>query len=225
MIKIAVDGPGGAGKSLLARNIAKKLGYIYVDTGALYRAVGLYMKRRGVDVRDSAAVVRMLPGVTLSIEYREENQIVILCGEEVEDALLRTPEISMYASAVSAIGQVRELLLDTQRHLAEKYNVVMDGRDIGTVIFPDAQCKIFLTASDEVRAMRRFEELRARGDEGIRYEDVLGDMRRRDKNDSTRKIAPAIPADDAVILDNSDIDADGTLEEALKIIASKGVKC
>lgn len=221
MIKIAVDGPGGAGKSSLARAVARTLGYIYVDTGALYRAVGLYMYRHGVDPRDGAAVVRMLPGVKLDLVFRDGEQYVELCGETVGEEL-RRPEISMYASAVSALQPVRDMLLGTQRRIADRCNVVMDGRDIGTVIFPDAQAKIFLTASSEVRARRRYEELKAKGLETT-YQNVLDEMNARDRSDRTRAIAPAVPAEDATVLDNSLLDENGTLAAALEIIKNCGI--
>lgn len=222
-MKIAIDGPSGAGKSFLAKAIAKKLGIVYVDTGALYRTIGLYVRRKEVNPGDAAAVAALLPEIKLELKYVDGAQKVILCDEDVGDKI-RTPEMSMYASAVSAIPAVRTFLLDTQRDIAKDNSVVMDGRDIGTVILPDAEVKLFLTASNEARAKRRYLELCEKGI-NTTYEDVLSEMIQRDKNDSTREVAPAVAAEDAVILDNSELDAEGTVLAALEIITSKtGVK-
>lgn len=215
-MNIAIDGPSGAGKSSLAKAIAKELGIIYVDTGALYRTIGLYMKAHGVDPHDAAAVTAALPGVELTLAFENGAQHIYLCGEDVGESI-RTPEMSLYASAVSAIMEVRAFLLDTQRRVARSNSVVMDGRDIGTVILPDAECKIFLTASPEARARRRTAELLAKGMD-VKYETVLEEMILRDRNDSTREIAPAVPAEDAIFLDNSDMTAEETVEAAIKII-------
>lgn len=215
-MNIAIDGPSGAGKSSLAKAIAKRLGIIYVDTGALYRTIGLYMKEHGINPQDEAAVSAALPGVRLSLAFVDGAQKIMLCGRDVGGDI-RTPEMSMYASHVSAIGAVRAFLLDTQRKVAKESSVVMDGRDIGTVILPDAECKIFLTASPEARARRRTEELRAKGIDAD-YETVLEEMTVRDRNDSTRALAPAVPAKDAVFLDNSDLSAEETVDAALAII-------
>ena len=174
MTHIAIDGPGGAGKSSLAKEIAKKLGIIYVDTGALYRTIGLYMVRNGISPSDSERVSAALGDFTLELTQKDGKQIILLNGEDVGDSI-RTPEISMAASAVSAIGAVREFLLSTQRDIAEKNDVIMDGRDIGTVILPDAEVKIFLTASPEARAKRRFDELTAKGHQ-VSYEQVYSEM-------------------------------------------------
>ncbi len=219
MIQIAIDGPSGAGKSTLAKAIAARLGYIYVDTGAMYRAIGLHMSRCGIDPHDADAVTPELDNIKVDIVYKDAEQRVLLCGEDVS-SLIRTPEISMYASAVSAIPSVRAFLLDLQRDIANRNNVIMDGRDIGTVILPNASVKIFLTASDEVRARRRYDELTAKG-QSVSLEDIYNDMVKRDRNDKTRSIAPAVPADDAVILDNSDIDFEGTVARAIEIINGK----
>ncbi len=220
MIGIAIDGPAGAGKSYLARTVAKRLGYIYVDTGALYRTIGLSMIRRGISTADTEAVVRGLGGLTVSLDYAEDGeQHVFLNGEDVSTAI-RVPEISMAASAVSAIPEVRAFLLDIQRHMAKTHNVVMDGRDIGTVILPDAKVKIFLSANEHARAKRRYLELTEKGVETT-LEAVEAEMKCRDHNDSTRRVAPAIPAADAVMLDNSELDREGTVEAALAIIAEK----
>ena len=216
-MNIAIDGPSGAGKSSLAKAVAKTLGIVYVDTGALYRTIGLYIKRHGIDPKNANAVTAALPDITLSLEFRDGAQHILLCGEDVGDSI-RTPEMSMYASDVSAIPTVREFLLETQRRVARECSVIMDGRDIGTVILPNADCKIFLTASPEARARRRTAEMREKGIE-VTYEETLADMTRRDTNDSTRKIAPAIPAEDAITLDNSDMSPEETLAAALAIIA------
>ena len=218
-MKIALDGPSGAGKSSLARAIADKLQIVYVDTGALYRSIGLFVRGRNIDPKDAAAVEACLPDIDLRLAHEGGEQHIYLCGKDVGDSI-RTPEMSMYASAVSAIPAVRAFLLDTQRSIAEKTSVIMDGRDIGTVILPNAEVKIFLTASSEARARRRVLELEAKGI-ATTYEEVLSDMIERDKNDSTRKTAPAIPAADAVFLDNSDLTFEETVEKALAIIAAK----
>lgn len=220
MINIAVDGPAGAGKSYLARAIAKRLGYIYVDTGALYRAVALYMTEKEIDVSEAATVIPELVNVKVTLDYGEDgSQRVYLSGKDVSTDI-RLPHISMAASTVSAITEVRAFLLDLQRDMAKTHNVVMDGRDIGTVILPDAQVKIFLCANEKARANRRYLELLEKG-VSTTLEAVESEMATRDKNDSTRKVAPAVAAPDAVILDNSDLDREGTLEAALKIIADK----
>ena len=218
-MKIALDGPSGAGKSTLAKNIAKRLGIVYVDTGALYRSIGLYVMRHNVDKTDSKKIISMLSDIKLNIKFVDGEQRVIMNGEDVSP-LIRTGEIAMYASAVSAIPEVRAFLLDTQRKIANDNDVIMDGRDIGTVILPDADVKIFLIASPEARARRRYEELLEKG-EKCTYEQVLADIKKRDNDDSTRKISPAVPADDAVFLDNSDYIPEQTLEAALNIIKSK----
>ena len=216
MIRIAIDGPGGAGKSSLAKAVAKRLEIIYVDTGALYRTIGYYMVNHGISPTDSAAVADALGSFKLEFTYVGGEQVILLDGENVKD-LIRTPEMSMAASHVSAIKEVREFLLNTQRNIAKQNSVIMDGRDIGTVILPNAEVKIFLTASPEARAKRRFEELKAKGKD-VSYEQVYTEMVERDKNDSTRDIAPCVPADDAIILDNSDMNAEQTLEAVIEIV-------
>ena len=220
MIKIAIDGPSGSGKSTLARSLAKRYGYVYVDTGALYRTVGLYMLQCGVDIKSSVSVAENLKNISVELKYDENGmQHVLLNGADVGESI-RTSGISAAASAVSAIPEVRAFLLDTQRKMAENNNVVMDGRDIGTVIFPDAQVKIFLTAGNLARAERRHKELTEKG-ENITLEKVLSDMESRDKSDRSRKEAPAIPAQDAVILDNSGFEPEDTLRAACDIINEK----
>lgn len=218
-MKIAIDGPSGAGKSSVAKLLAARLGMVYVDTGALYRSIGLYIRECGVDPKDADAVTAKLPEITLEIKYENGIQQVYLNGECVGDRI-RENEISMYASAVSAIPAVRAFLLDTQRNIANSCDVIMDGRDIGTVILPDAEVKIFLCASCEARAKRRYKELKEKG-QRVSYKKILADIIERDHNDRNRAIAPAVPASDAVILDNSDIDLEGTLHCAVEIINEK----
>ena len=219
MIRIAIDGPGGAGKSSVAKIIAAKLGMIYVDTGALYRTIGLYMLKCGVSPSDREGVSKRLGEFTLELKFIDNRQVILLNGEDVGDTI-RTPEVSMAASAVSAIKEVRDFLLETQRSIAKSNSVIMDGRDIGTVILPDAEVKIFLTASPEARARRRCNELRAKGND-VSYEQVFAEMAERDKNDSTRDIVPCVPAEDAVFLDNSDLDLEGTADAIIAIAESK----
>ena len=220
MIKIAIDGPSGAGKSTLAKRIAKELGIIYIDTGALYRSVGLWVSRKGIATDDKEGIISSLEGIRVELGFDSEgNQRVYLCGEDVS-GLIRTPEIAKYASSVSAIPEVRALLFGMQREIAEKNSVVMDGRDIGTVILPDADVKIFLSASDRARAERRAKELAERG-EIVSVEEILAQMKERDERDATREIAPAVAAPDAIPLDNSQLDLDGSVEAALEIIRNK----
>jgi cytidylate kinase len=215
-VQIAIDGPSGSGKSTLAKSLAAKLGFVYVDTGALYRAVGLAIRRREVDPFDADAVAACLPDIAVTLGYAGGTQQVYLNGEDVSGAI-RTPEIAKYASAVSAIPAVRAFLLDTQISIAANHSVVMDGRDIGTVILPNAQVKIFLEANDEERAQRRFAELAAKGDT-TSYEAVLAGMRGRDKQDSTRAVAPAIPAPDAIHIDNTAMTPEETLAKISPLI-------
>lgn len=219
MINIAIDGPSGAGKSTLAKAFAKRHGFIYVDTGALYRSIGLYAKRKGISLDEIIRIVNFLSDIDVKLEYDDGNQKVILNGEDVS-AYIRTPEIAKYASSVSAIPEVREFLLDIQRKIANENNVVMDGRDIGTVILPNADVKIFLSASPETRAKRRYAELLEKG-ENVSYEQVFADMKNRDANDSGRKIAPAIPAKDAIHFDNSDLSIDDTVDKLTKTVEEK----
>ena len=216
MFKIAIDGPSGAGKSTLAKNLAKELGFIYVDTGAMYRTIGLAASRRNITPDDTAGIEKMLDGITLRIVYENGSQRELLNGEDVTD-YIRTPEISTYASKVSAIPAVRAFLLGVQRDFADNYNVIMDGRDIGTVIMPNADVKIFLVSGEQARAKRRNEELIAKG-ENVTYESVLSDLIARDDRDSSRKTAPAIPAQDAIFVDNSELLPEQTLELVLGII-------
>lgn len=199
---IAIDGPAGAGKSTIARLAAKELGFIYVDTGALYRTIGLAAHRRFISPSDPEAVAAMLPEISVELAFNDrQEQVVLLNGEDVS-GLIRTPEISMMASAVSAIPAVRAYLLEQQRDMARRHNVIMDGRDIGTVVLPDAKIKIFLSASPECRARRRYDELVAKGMD-VRFEDVLSDVIERDYADSHREIAPLKPAEGALMVDTS----------------------
>lgn len=218
-INIAIDGPAGAGKSSAAKALAKKLSYIYMDTGALYRTIGLYCVRNGCDVSDASAVEKHLSQIEIKIGFDGLTQQVFLNGENVSDKI-RTQEISMAASTVSAHPVVRSFLLDLQRDIAKENNLIMDGRDIGSVILPNADVKIFLTASPEARAKRRYSELIEKGEQAD-YNDVLEQIIQRDKNDSTRAIAPLKVADDAVIVDNSDLNKDETIDAMIKVIEEK----
>ena len=203
-ISIAIDGPSGAGKSSIARKTAETFGFIYVDTGAIYRTVGLAACRRGIASRDSAAVVAMLPELHIELRHGADGvQRMFLDGEDVSEAI-RKPEISIYASDVSAIPEVRAYLMEMQRSFARTQNVIMDGRDIGTVVLPDAGLKIYLTASADARARRRQTELEQKG-QRIPFEEILRDMRYRDINDSGRATAPLRPAEDAVHLDTTEL--------------------
>ena len=222
MIQIAIDGPGGAGKSTVAKAVAKKLDILYVDTGALYRTIGLYVRSKEVDPKDAEAVGALLPEISLEVKYENGAQHVYLNGVDHGDAI-RTPEMSMYASAVSAIPSVRAFLLETQKDIARKNSVIMDGRDIGTVILPNADVKIFMTASPECRAMRRYKELIAKGQD-VKYEDVLAEMNQRDGQDSSRAIAPTKAADDAIYFDNSDLDFDQTVDAIIEMVNKSQVK-
>ena len=219
IINVAIDGPGGAGKSTIAKAVAKKLDILYVDTGALYRTIGLFVKSKGIDPKDEAGVTAILPEISIEVKYENGAQVVYLNGVNHGDAI-RTPEMSMYASAVSAIPSVRAFLLETQKQIARTNSVIMDGRDIGTVILPNADVKIFITASPECRAMRRYKELCERG-QNVNYDDVLREMNERDSQDSSRKVAPAKPAEDAIFLDNGDLDLEGSVNAVLKIIEKK----
>ena len=219
MYQIAIDGPSGAGKSTLAKLISARLGCVYVDTGAMYRTIGLYCARNGIPADDREKIASALSDISIEIKYYDGVQHMILCGEDVT-GLIRTQQISMYASAVSALPEVRKFLIAPQRKFAEENNVVMDGRDIGTVILPDADVKIFLTSSTAARAERRYRELVERN-EKTDYETVLSQTLERDRNDSTRAIAPAIPADDAIIIDNSDMNAEDTYNAVLNVIKSR----
>ncbi|MBE6618850.1 MAG: (d)CMP kinase [Ruminococcaceae bacterium] len=219
MYKIAIDGPSGSGKSTLAKRLSAHLGFVYVDTGALYRAVGLYVYRAGADPKSSEEVEPLLGKISVGIKYIDGEQKTMLNGEDVSKEI-RLPDISMYASAVSALPAVRKFLLGTQKDIIRTNNVIMDGRDIGTVIMPDAHVKIFLISNNETRAMRRCEELLEKG-VTTTYEEVLADIVKRDANDSSRAVAPLTPAEDAVFLDNSTFTQDETFATALEIIKNR----
>jgi len=215
-VNIAIDGPAGAGKSTLSKLLAERLGYIYADTGALYRSVGLSALRRGISPSDSLRVENMLAGISIEIKFKDGLQRVFLNGEDVS-ALIREPEVSMAASQVSAIPKVRDFLLSLQKDLAANNNVVMDGRDIGTVVLPNAKIKIFLTASPQDRAKRRYNEMLSRG-EAADYEKVLNDIKKRDEADTGRGIAPLKPAKDAVIVDTTGYELEKSLEKLTSIV-------
>ncbi len=206
MISVAIDGPSGAGKSSLAKRLAADLGYVYVDTGAMYRTIGLYAVRQGADLHDADAVAALLPQIQLDIRLMDGTQHVYLNGEDVSEAI-RAEQIGMAASAVSAHPAVRAFLLETQRGLAANQNVLMDGRDIGTVVLPHATVKIYLTASAEARAQRRCKELQEKG-QPAEYATVLADIQQRDYQDTHREVAPLKQAEDAIRVDTSDIDFD-----------------
>ena len=219
-ISIAIDGPAGAGKSTMARAVAKELGYIYVDTGAIYRTVGYYVDFCGIGPKDIDMVTRLLDEVNIEIRYDEAGaQQMILNGRDVSGEI-RTQRMGDYASKLSTLQVVRDFLLDVQRDMARNHNVVMDGRDIGTVVLPDAQVKIFLTASAEVRAKRRLLELQEKGDRKSTFESVLREIRERDERDTNRAIAPLKPAADAVHLDTSELTIDEAVA-AMKAIIEK----
>ena len=220
MISIAIDGPSGAGKSTISRAAAKLFGFIYVDTGAIYRTIGLAAKLRGIDVSDNETVISMLPELRIELRYNDAGeQCMLLDGADVSRDI-RLPEVSMLASKVSAIPEVREYLVDMQRKMAELHDVVMDGRDIGTVILPNADLKIFLTAGAEDRARRRYEELLQKGVETT-FKSVLDDLIKRDEQDTMRAAAPLKAADDAVILDTSGNTLEQSVSEVCRLISEK----
>ena len=219
MISVAIDGPAGAGKSTLSRKTAEELGFIYVDTGALYRAVGLKFSNAGYNTELNCDIEQVLKTTTVDIRFVKGEQRVFLDGEDVSDGI-RTPNASMMASAVSAKPSVRAFLLEMQRKLARENNVVMDGRDIGTVVLPDATVKIYLTATAKARAERRYKELIQKGT-AVTFEEVYDDMVKRDYNDMHREIAPLKQAEDAVLADTTECDLDGSLELILKIIRER----
>ncbi len=219
MINVAIDGPAGAGKSSISRCAAQKLGYIYVDTGALYRTVGLKFSLCGADTSLDCDIERILADTSVDIKFSNGEQRVFLDGRDVSDDI-RTPQASMMASAVSAKPQVRAFLLEMQRKLARENNVLMDGRDIGTVVLPDATVKIYLTASAQVRANRRLKELLEKG-EKVTFKEVYDDMVKRDYNDMHREIAPLKKAEDAVVADTSDCSFDESVELVLKIVKER----
>ena len=219
MINVAIDGPAGAGKSTIARAAAQKLGYIYVDTGALYRAVGVYCLRKGIVTTDAEGVGAILNEIAVELKFIDGVQHVFLNGDDVSTEI-RLPEASMASSNVSAIPSVRAFLFDLQRDIAAKNNCIMDGRDIGTVVLPNAQVKIFLTADDTERAMRRYKELQEKGST-VTYQEVLDDLRVRDYNDSHREIAPLKPAEDSVIVNTTNYTLEESIDKIVKTVEEK----
>lgn len=217
IISVAIDGPSGAGKSTIAKAAAKARGFIYVDTGAMYRTIGLAAARAGIAIGEPEKVIGILDGVKVGLAYDESGTQHVLLGDEDVSGLIRTPEASMYASFVSAIPEVRAFLLDTQRNMAQTSSVIMDGRDIGTVILPNATVKIFLTASAEARAQRRLLELQEKG-ENVTFDEVLSDMLQRDRQDSERAAAPLKQADDAVLVDTSELTLEQSIQAVLELI-------
>lgn len=219
LYQIAIDGPSGVGKSTLAKLLSKKLGCVYVDTGAIYRAVGLYAQRNDIEPNDEERLKAEFDKIKIELCWTDAGQRVFLCGEDVSEEI-RTPKSSMYASAVSALPAVRAFLLDMQRSIANTNCVVMDGRDIGTVILPNADVKIFMSADENSRAERRLAELLEKGQQ-VSFDEVLADMKKRDHNDSTRSTAPLCAAKDAYLLDNSNLSISETVDKALEIISEK----
>ena len=219
MVSVAIDGPAGAGKSTLARRLAAELGYIYVDTGAMFRTIGLYALRAGKDPKDNEAVNALLPEISLKFAFIEGEQHIYLNGEDVSTAI-RTEEVGMAASAVGANPEVRAFLLGMQRDMAKTQDVLMDGRDIGTVVLPNATVKIFLTATPEARAERRYKELLMKGEKHD-YQNVLADVRARDYQDTHRAAAPLRKAEDAVLVDTSELNFDQSFEALKKVIQDR----
>ena len=214
---VAIDGPAGAGKSTIARRAASELGFVYMDTGAIYRTVAYAVLKAGKDPSDAASVAAFLPSITIVPTWDEAGlQHMLLCGEDVS-GLIRSPEVSQNASVVSAIGEVRAFLLETQRSVAREYSVIMDGRDIGTVVLPNADVKIYLTASAEVRAKRRFLELEQKNTPTT-YEEVLEEMIRRDLRDTQRAVAPLRQAEDAVLLDTSEMNLEESIQAVISLV-------
>lgn len=219
MVSVAIDGPSGAGKSSLAKRLAKELGYVYVDTGAMYRSIGLYGLRAGVDLKDEAAMAALLPKICIRLAYLDGSQHIFLNDEDVSEAI-RAEQVGMAASSVSGYPEVRAFLLDTQRQMALSQNVLMDGRDIGTVVLPNATIKIYLTASSEARAQRRQKELLEKGVDAD-FETVLKDIEQRDWQDTHREIAPLRQAEDAVLVDTSELDFEESFETLKKVILDR----
>ena len=219
MVSIAIDGPAGAGKSTIAKRVAKELSYIYVDTGAMYRAMALYLHRNGIDAEDAQTIAGACGGAKISIEYRDGEQVVLLGGENV-NPFLRTQEVSAMASRSSAVPEVRTRLVQLQQELAAAQNVVMDGRDIGTVVLPHAQVKIYLTASVGVRAKRRFLELQEKGESPV-LSQIEAEIAERDHRDMTREVSPLKQADDAVLVDTSDMTIEEASDRILSIVREK----
>lgn len=218
MTKIAIDGPAGAGKSTISKKVAKELGYVYIDTGAMYRAVGLKAVKCGIETTDAAGVSTILDEIDIDIRHEGVEQHIYLDGEDVSSKI-RTPEISMAASNVSAIPAVREKLVELQRKLAMNHNVVMDGRDIASFVLPDAEVKIFLTASVQARAQRRYAELIEKGQD-VSLEDVKAEMIQRDKNDSTRACSPLVIAEGAQVIDTSELSLEDSINAVIDYVRS-----
>lgn len=220
MISVAIDGPSGAGKSSIARTVSEKYGFVYVDTGAIYRTIGLAAYLRGIDTKSKAEVLPMLEDLRIDLSYSPDGeQRMFLDGRDVS-AEIRLPHISLCTSDVSAMQEVRDFLTDMQRDIAKKHDVIMDGRDIGTVILPNAEVKIFLTASAEARAERRLMQLLQKGTQAS-FEEVVADMKKRDEQDTRREASPLVAAEDAVILDTSDMTLDESIAAVCKIISDK----
>ena len=219
---IAIDGPSSAGKSTISKTVAQKMGIVHIDTGAIYRTIGLYFYNRGIECTDAEKIVPLLDKINIELEITDDGQKMLLDGVDVSKDI-RQHHISQCASQVSAIPQVREHLLSLQRDFAKKQSVVMDGRDIGTVVLPDADIKLFLTASPESRAQRRYEELLVRG-ENVSYEKILEDVKTRDYNDSHREIAPLKPADDSIMVDTTGFELEESINKIIGIIEEK-IKC
>lgn len=220
-VQIAIDGPSGAGKSTMAKLLSKRLGFMYLDTGAMYRALALKAIRMNIDTKDREKVIELLPSLNIKISYKDGNQVILLDGEDVSEKI-RTEQVSMGASDVSAIPEVREKLVKMQQEIASDNNVVMDGRDIGTHVLPNAQVKIFLTASVYERAKRRYNELKEKGLLTKTYDELVKEIETRDYNDSHRSVSPLRRADDAVLLDTSKLSIEETVDEIIKIIKMKG---
>ena len=219
MINVAIDGPSGAGKSSISREAAKRLGYIYVDTGAMYRAAALFVMQHRIDPNDAEKVGNILPMLDIELRYEDGEQKVYLCGENVS-RVIRTREVTRCAPIVSAIPKVRQCLSDMQQEMAQNNNIIMDGRDIGTVVLPHADVKIFLTASAEVRAQRRYKEMLEKGME-TNYEDVLADIKERDYYDEHKPISPLRPARDSILIDTSEIDYEHSVQLVVDTIQSR----
>lgn len=222
VVNIAIDGPAGAGKSTIAREAAERLGYIYVDTGALYRTVGLAAKNNSIDTGDRKKLIKLLNGIDVQLKFIQGEQRVLLNGEDVSEEI-RQPQISMAASEVSAVPEVRDYLFGLQKKLASENNVIMDGRDIGTVVLPNADVKIFLTASPEERADRRVKQLAEKG-EHFSYDKILSEIIERDYNDTNRKAAPLKKADDAFLIDTTGLTKQESVEMVIKKITDGLVK-
>lgn len=223
MISVAIDGPAGAGKSTIARAVSKRLSYTYVDTGALYRSIALNAIRNNVDIENNTAIRDLLENTNIEIKFVDGEQRAFLNSKDVSKDI-RTSEISLKASSISAIAEVRSFLLDLQRNIAKKNNVIMDGRDIGTVVLPNAQVKIFLTASPECRAKRRYNDYLRAGNSSKSYEEILGEIIQRDYNDSHREIAPLKPASDSVTVDTSEDTLEQSVKKIIAVINSKIIR-